>query len=255
MNLYPNAKINLGLNVVAKLPSGYHHIETIMYPVYDLKDEITINFLPEGSPTRFTQEGSVLDCPPEKNLVYRAWQLLKADYPHMPPVHIALRKFIPSGAGLGGGSSDASFTLKGLNLLCQLKLSDEALEEYASQLGADCPFFIKNLPTAATGLGYTFSPVDINLSDYTIMVQKPNVFVSTAEAYAGVTPASPVEHVWDTVRRPVSEWRTHLINDFEHTILRDHPEIAELKQKMYAAGAHYASMSGSGSAVYGLFPR
>lgn len=254
MKLYPNAKINLGLNIVSKLPNGYHNIETVMYPVHKLTDELTITPLPEGSATRFTQEGNVLDCPLEENLVYRAWQLLKADYPQLPPVHLNLRKLIPSGAGLGGGSSDASFTLKGLNQLCQLKLSDEALEEYASRLGADCPFFIKNLPVAATGLGYTFRPVEIDLSGYDIMIQKPNVFVSTAEAYAGVTPAKPVEHVWDTVGRPVSEWKGCLVNDFEETILRDHPEIAELRQKMYATGAHYASMSGSGSAVYGLYP-
>lgn len=189
---------------------------------------------------------------PEDNLVAKAYSLLDKEF-HLPPVEIHLYKHIPSGAGLGGGSSDAAFMLKLLNGHFHLNLSEEQLEIYAATLGADCAFFIKNKPVYAEGIGNIFSPIELSLKGYQIMIVKPDVFVSTREAFANIHPHHPEYPVKEVIRRPVAEWKDILINDFEASVFPQHPVIGEIKQELYNQGAIYASMSGSGSSVFGLF--
>jgi len=250
MICFPNAKINLGLHILSKRADGYHNIETVFYPI-DLCDALEIVPAEEGT-TVFTPTGIPVDGRPEDNLVMRALSLLKEDY-DLPEIAIYLRKQIPHGAGLGGGSSDGAFMIQLLNDFSGLHLSIEAMEAYARQLGSDCPFFIRNQPVFAEGTGSVFSPVSISLRGYHILVVKPTVSVSTKEAYAGVIPHQPDLPLKEVIRRPVSEWRNHLVNDFEPGIFAQYPEIGEIKQRLYAEGAIYASMSGSGSAVFGIF--
>jgi 4-diphosphocytidyl-2-C-methyl-D-erythritol kinase len=257
---FPNAKINLGLNIVSKRPDGYHNIETVFYPV-PLRDALEI--VP-ASPSRrdvarrvsttttFTQTGIPIAGDTRDNLVMKAYQLLKAQY-EIPEIAVYLQKNIPFGAGLGGGSADAAFMLKLLNDFAELHLSPEQLEEFAARLGADCPFFIQNKPVFAEGTGTVFSPVQLSLSGYYLSLVKPEVHVSTQEAYAGVKPQTPKESIRDIICDPVSTWKDRLVNDFETSIFARFPEIGEVKQKMYDQGAIYASMSGSGSSVFGLF--
>lgn len=252
MILFPNAKINLGLNVVRRRPDGYHDLETLFYPV-PWRDVLEI--VPaKGDTTTLTVTGRNVDCPPEKNLVMKAYSALDAMSP-LPPVDIYLQKIIPDGAGLGGGSADAAFTLKGLNELFSLGYSDEELAETATKIGADCPFFIYDVPMLATGIGNVFSPISINLSSMTIVIVKPPVHVSTKEAYSGVTPALPAVDIRSTLIDPVECWRGVLKNDFEDSIFPLHQEIADVKTRLYDLGAVYASMSGSGASVYGLFDK
>lgn len=189
---------------------------------------------------------------PENNLVVKAYLLLDKEF-HLPPVEIHLYKHIPSGAGLGGGSSDAAFMLKLLNEHYNLQLSDNQLEDYAAILGADCAFFIKNTPTYAEGIGNIFSPIELSLKGYRIMIVKPDVFVSTREAFANIRPHRPEYPVREVIRRPVAEWKDTLINDFEASVFPQYPVIGEIKEELYHQGAIYASMSGSGSSVFGLF--
>ena len=196
----------------------------------------------------------VIDCPEEKNLVIKAYRLLEKQFT-LPAVNIHLHKIIPFGAGLGGGSSDAAFTLVGLNSMFNLGLSEEALEGYAAELGSDCAFFIKNKPAYAHGRGEILEPIDLNLDQYEILVEKPDVSVSTKEAYSGITP-TPAPFDLRTINSlSIEEWKDKIVNDFEKSILTAHPEIAEYKDMMYKKGAIYASMSGSGSAVFGIFKR
>lgn len=250
MILFPNAKINLGLNVVRRRPDGYHDLETLFYPV-PWRDILEI--VPAaGETTTLTVTGRNVDCPPEKNLVMKAYMALDAMSP-LPPVDIYLQKIIPDGAGLGGGSADAAFTLKGLNELFSLGYSDEELADVATKIGADCPFFIYNTPMLATGIGNIFSPVNIDLSAMSIAIVKPQVHVSTKEAYSGVTPALPDTDIRSILLDPVECWRGSLKNDFEDSIFPLHPQIADVKEKLYNMGASYASMSGSGAAVFALF--
>jgi 4-diphosphocytidyl-2-C-methyl-D-erythritol kinase len=252
MICFPNAKINLGLHVVSKRADGYHNIETVFYPV-DMCDALEIVPAAEGK-TTFTQTGIAIDGNPEDNLVMKACNLLKEDH-DLPEIAIYLRKQIPSGAGLGGGSSDAAFMIKLLNDFADLKLSVEQMEAYAGRMGADCPFFIQNKPVFAEGTGTVFSPVTISLQNYRIAIVKPSVSVSTKDAYTQVKPKQPTVPLKDIIRLPVNEWRNHLINDFEPGVFALYPEIAGLKQKLYAEGALYASMTGSGSAVFGIFDK
>jgi 4-diphosphocytidyl-2-C-methyl-D-erythritol kinase len=250
MIAFPNAKINLGLNIVSKRPDGYHNIETVFYPVrlYDV-----LEIVPAATGvTAFTQTGIFIDGDPQKNLVLRAYRLLKKKY-DIPEIDIYLQKNIPFGAGLGGGSADAAFMLKLLNDFAGLNLSNKHLEEYASQLGADCPFFIRNQPVFAEGTGTVFTPVSISLTGYYIVIVKPNIHVSTPEAYAGATPQSPKESVLTIIRRPVEMWKDRLVNDFEASVFTRFPAINAIKQKLYGKGAVYACLSGSGSSVFGIF--
>ena len=248
MICFPNAKINLGLNVVNKRPDGYHNIETVFYPI-PVKDALEIVSAEELS---FTQTGIQVDAPMEKNLVIKALNLLKTQY-DIPALEVHLLKAIPFGAGLGGGSADAAFMLKLLNDFCQLNIQPEELEKIAATIGADCPFFIRNTPVFATGTGNIFEPVELSLKDYHLCLVKPDVAVSTPEAYSLVTPAAPTLSLKEIINRPVSEWKELMINDFEQSVFTKHPVIGQIKETLYQAGSVYASMSGSGSSVFGLF--
>lgn len=252
MLAFPNIKINLGLSITEKRPDGYHNLETVFYPVA-LEDALEIRTSSETEKKiTLHQYGMEIAGNPEDNLVARAYSLLDKEF-HLPPVEIHLYKHIPSGAGLGGGSSDAAFMLKLLNDHFQLELSEEQLEVYAATLGADCAFFIKNKPTYAEGIGNLFSPIELSLSGYQIMIVKPNVFVSTREAFSNIHPHRPEYPVKEAILRPVAEWKDILINDFEASVFPQHPVIGEIKRELYHQGAIYASMSGSGSSVFGLF--
>ncbi|WP_336594724.1 4-(cytidine 5'-diphospho)-2-C-methyl-D-erythritol kinase, partial [Bacteroides acidifaciens] len=252
MIVFPNIKINLGLSITEKRPDGYHNLETVFYPVA-LEDALEIRALPEADKKiTLHQYGMEITGNPEDNLVAKAYSLLDKEF-HLPPVEIHLYKHIPSGAGLGGGSSDAAFMLKLLNGHFHLNLSEEQLEIYAATLGADCAFFIKNKPVYAEGIGNIFSPIELSLKGYQIMIVKPDVFVSTREAFANIHPHHPEYPVKEVIRRPVAEWKDTLINDFEASVFPQHPVIGEIKKELYNQGALYASMSGSGSSVVGLF--
>lgn len=251
MILFPNAKINLGLYIVGRRDDGYHDLSTAFYPIgwTDILEIVPA----KGPATTLTVTGRTVDCPTEKNLVMRAYRALEREAA-LPPVDIFLHKIIPDGAGLGGGSADAAFTLTGLNEMFALGLSRERLAEIASTLGADCPFFIYDRPTMASGIGDVFSPLDISLKGMSVVVAKPQVHVSTREAYAGVTPRQPDYPLRDTLEHtPVESWQQRVANDFEATVAAAHPEIAAVKRALAGAGAIYTSMSGSGAAVYGIF--
>ncbi len=248
MIVFPNAKINIGLNVISKREDGYHNIETIFYPV-KLSDALEIV---DSEKTEFTLSGIEIGGPFEDNLIYKAYQLIKKDF-NLPRFKIHLHKTIPFGAGLGGGSSDAAFTLKLLNEHFNLGLDSVQLEKYASLLGADCAFFINNKPAFASGIGDQLKPVEIDLSGYEILIVKPNVAVNTSVAYGNIKPAKPSFSLMELNKIPLSEWKNTVLNDFEKTVFQNYPEIQNLKETLYDMGALYASMSGSGSAVYGIF--
>lgn len=250
MILFPNAKINLGLDILRKRPDGYHDIETVMVPApwCDVLEIVPA----KGSESTLTVSGREVNCPAEKNLVMKAYRALSGMMP-LPPVDIYLRKIIPDGAGLGGGSADASFTLRGLNELFALGLTDEALAEVAAGLGADCPFFIYNRPMLCTGTGTDLSPVSVDLSGLTLAIVKPNVSVPTAEAYSHTSPQIPATALSEIIAMPMEQWDGLMKNDFEPSVFPAYPAVAEIKKSLVDAGALYASMSGSGSAVYGLF--
>ncbi|MCQ2257267.1 MAG: 4-(cytidine 5'-diphospho)-2-C-methyl-D-erythritol kinase [Bacteroidaceae bacterium] len=254
MIVYPNAKINIGLNVVEKRPDGYHNLETVFYPI-TLQDALEIKELEENVPVcgyKLKVMGTVLDGSPDDNLVVRAYKLLRDEY-HLPPVSIGLYKHVPTGAGLGGGSSDAAFTIKTLNERFNIGLTDEKMEEYCAQLGADCAFFIKDKPVFATGIGNEFHPIDINLSNKQLVLVKPDIFVSTKDAYAKVNVHRPEVSLPELLSQPVETWKDTVVNDFEASVFTKYPEIAAIKDEMYDLGAVYASMSGSGSSVFGIF--
>jgi 4-diphosphocytidyl-2-C-methyl-D-erythritol kinase len=247
MICFPNAKINLGLNVTGKRPDGYHNIETVFYPI-PLRDALEVV---EADAFSFSQTGIPLDAPAEDNLAVKAMRLLSGY--GLPPLEVHLYKAIPAGAGLGGGSADAAFMLKLLNDFGRLGLGDDALETMAAQLGADCPFFVRNRPVFASGTGNIFEPAGLSLKGFRLCLITPGIAVSTAEAYAAVTPQRPATSLKEIIRLPVSEWRGRMINDFEPSVFARYPALAAIRQSLYDAGAVYASMSGSGSSVYGLF--
>ena len=245
---FPNCKINLGISILEKLPDGYHRLETVFYPL-GLSDILEI--LPSEK-MQVTVTGSRFPGSAEDNLCYKAWQLIQAEY-QVPPVQMHLHKIIPTGAGLGGGSSDAAFTLRMLNEMFELNLTDEQLMDLAARLGMDCPYFILNSPALGTGRGEILQPVRLNLKGYFLVLVKPEVHVSTKEAYAGVKPAPAAQSLIGLLKLPVTAWRDRMINDFEKSVIDKHPEIGHIKDLLYEEGAAYASMSGSGSAVYGIF--
>ncbi len=248
MILFPYAKINIGLEVLRKRPDCFHDLETVFYPL-SFCDILEIN---RSDSFQFSITGIDLEGNSEENIVIKAYRLLQAEY-NLPPVQIHLHKQIPVGAGLGGGSSDGAFTLMGLNDLFQLHLNEEKLIGYASRLGSDCAFFILNRPVFAEGTGNIFSEVEMNLRGYTLVLIKPNLSISTAEAYRGIVPALPEISLKERVKLPVGSWAGKVINRFEEGIFKGFPEIEAIKMKLYQEGAVYASMSGSGSSVYGLF--
>ncbi len=254
MITYPNAKINIGLNVVERRPDGYHNLESVFYPI-NLQDALELKTIEGEIPEcgyKLKVSGSLLDGSPEDNLVVKAYKLLKKDF-DFPAQSIHLYKHIPVGAGLGGGSSDASNMIKMLNEKFSLGLTDEQMEAYAVQIGADCPFFIKNKPVFATGIGDKFSPIDLSLNGKTMVLVKPDIFVSTRDAYALVEPQQPKCRLTDLLSQPLEQWKDSVVNDFERSVFVKYPEIAAIKDRLYDLGAVYASMSGSGSAVYGIF--
>lgn len=260
MITFPNAKINLGLYITEKRPDGYHNLETIFYPV-PIEDALEIHVQNDSqlstSNSQLTkyslhQAGLEITGNAEENLVVKAYLLLDKEF-NLPPIDIHLYKHIPSGAGLGGGSSDAAFMLKLLNERFELKLTDKNLEEYAAVLGADCAFFIKNTPTYAEGIGNIFSPLSLSLKDYQILLVKPDIFVSTKEAFSLIKPHKREYSLKEIITRPVSEWKERMVNDFEASVFPQYPVIGEIKEKLYQNGAVYAAMSGSGSSVFGLF--
>jgi 4-diphosphocytidyl-2-C-methyl-D-erythritol kinase len=250
MICFPNAKINLGLNIISGRGDGYHNIETVFYPVA-LTDALEI--VPaRGEKGVFRQTGIPVDGNPEDNLVMKACKLL-ASFCQLPEIDIHLLKKIPFGAGLGGGSSDAAFMLKLLNDYARLGLSGDELERLAGQLGADCAFFIRNKPVFASGIGNVFEDVEISLNDYRLVLIKPGIHVSTKEAYSMVRPATPAYSIKDIILSPVETWKDRLVNDFEESVFQQHPAIRDVKTQLYDKGAIYASMSGSGSCVFGIF--
>ena len=253
MITFPNAKINLGLNIVEKRPDGYHNLETIFYPI-NLQDALEVTRR-ENNDKEYTLHisGSSLEGEPEDNLVVKAYKLLKKDYPGLLPVDIHMYKHIPAGAGLGGGSSDAACMIKLLNDKFSLGLSTERMEEYAVKLGADCSFFIRNKPVFATGIGNLFEPVELSLKGYHIILIKPDIFVSTRDAFAEIKPVRPAVSLKEIVKQPMETWKSSMKNDFEDSVFKKFPEIAAIKDELYDLGAVYAAMSGSGSSVYGIF--
>lgn len=251
MICFPTAKINLGLRVIARNPDGYHTIETVFYPI-GLKDALEVVPTSENAGYTLSVSGTEALIDPEKNLVTKAYRLLTSCH-LLPPLDVHLHKVIPTEAGLGGGSSDAAFMLALLNDHLSLGFTRERLLELASHLGADCPFFLINQPVYATGIGTTFSDCPLSLSGYWLVLVKPDVSISTVAAYKAITPMVPAESVRDIVQLPVPAWKDRLINDFEPYAFSRHPIIGAIKQRLYDEGAVYASMTGSGSAVFGLF--
>jgi 4-diphosphocytidyl-2-C-methyl-D-erythritol kinase len=250
MIVFPNAKINLGLNIINRREDGYHNIETVFYPV-PLCDILEIT-LSENGETTFKQTGIIIDSSSENNLIIKALRLFQSDF-DLPALNICLRKQIPLGAGLGGGSADAAFMLKLLNDFSKAGLTEAQLEDAAAKLGADCPFFIRNQPVFAEGIGNIFMPLYFSLKDCFFVIVKPDVNVSTREAYAHIRPHKPQYSIREIIIKPVSEWKGRLVNDFEEGVFALYPEIDKIKQELYCAGAIYASMSGSGSSVFGIF--
>nr|WP_294733938.1 4-(cytidine 5'-diphospho)-2-C-methyl-D-erythritol kinase [Prevotella sp.] len=258
MITFPCAKINLGLNIVSKRPDGYHNLETVFYPI-PLTDALEIKYMdekfPSESPCDLKITGNDVDCNEEDNLVIKAYQLLAADF-QLPRVHAHLVKRIPTQAGLGGGSSDAAYMIRLLDERFRLNIGIPEMERYAAKLGADCAFFITADPSYAEGIGDVLMPVDVpgaGLGGYYLAVVKPSVAVSTRDAYAAIVPKTPAKCCRDIVRQPIETWKDELVNDFEASIFAMHPELATIKQSLYDAGAVYAAMSGSGSALFGIF--
>lgn len=248
MILFPPAKINLGLKVLKKRPDGYHEIDTCMLAI-PLTDVLEI--LPSKK-FIFKQTGLTIDGDSESNLCVKAFRLFQDSY-DIPNAYIHLRKEIPMGAGLGGGSSDASYVLKGLNTIFEAGLTDDQLREMASELGSDCPFFISESVQMGRGRGTELSEFDLDLSGYYVKIINPGIHVGTKEAYAGIEFSDETNGVEEVLQRPISEWKDLLKNDFETTVFKEHPLIEKLKGQLYDEGAVYASMSGSGSTLFGIF--
>ena len=252
MITYPNAKINLGLNIVEKRPDGYHNLETVFYPI-NMQDALEVKDLEGEGEYTLKISGTPIEGELDNNLVVKAYRLLKKDFPNMGSINIHMYKHIPTGAGLGGGSADAAFMLKLLNEKFKLNLSTEKLEEYAAILGADCAFFIQNKPVFASGIGNIFEEINLSLKGYYLVLIKPDIFVSTKDAFANIIPMKPNHSLKEIIRMPVETWRATMKNDFEDSVFKKFPEIAAIKDKLYDMGAIYASMSGSGSSVFGIF--
>lgn len=273
----PNVKINLGLNILRKREDGFHDLETLFVPYFGIHDTLEIvvgedysrtsaalfgKYAPEMIAQGISEDGSLMitiarkegvDWDPLKDLTAKAYHILAEDF-KLPPVKIFLEKTSPVGAGLGGGSADAAFALKMLNELCELGLSEQQLAEYASRLGSDCAFFIYNRPMIGQGRGEILTEYPVDLDGYDLQVLTPEgVAVSTKEAYAGIRPHIPEVSLKDALARPVEEWAEFLKNDFEETVFANHPELAAIKRSLYDSGAAYASMSGSGSALFALY--
>lgn len=245
----PNCKINLGLDVLRRRTDGYHDLCSLMLPVRGMCDAVELIPAPESSLKVF---GAAIDCPPEQNLCMRALRLMQSRH-GAGQAAIFLHKVIPSGAGLGGGSADAAAVILAANELFGLGLSQQQMERAAAELGSDVPFFIADRPVIATGRGEVLTPFDIDLRGLQLLIVKPSIHISTAEAYAGITPRIPVIPLEERLKAPIGTWRETITNAFEEHIFAKYPLLPQLKEELYAAGAIYAAMSGSGSALFGIF--
>jgi 4-diphosphocytidyl-2-C-methyl-D-erythritol kinase len=253
MLLFPNCKINLGLHVTQKRNDGFHNIETVFYPINWCDALEMIENFEAKAPIMFTSTGLNINGDIRDNLIYKAWQLISAIKP-LPPIKVHLHKNLPMGAGLGGGSADAAFFINMLNQKFELNFSVEEKIEIASKLGSDCAFFIENKPVLAKEKGNVFSEIKVDLSQYYILVVYPGIHSNTKDAYQNLTPKIPLNNLKSIIEtKPIVEWKDLLVNDFEASIFKIYPQINELKQLLYQSGAIYASLSGSGSAVFGIF--
>lgn len=255
MILHPHAKINLGLRILRRRPDGYHDIESCMLPI-SWADQLTVEIATGAVADSYEVSGLAGELPIERNLVYKAVQLLRAQHPEIPPLQLKLEKLIPTEAGLGGGSADAAYTLLAINELCRLGLSTAQLEAMAGELGSDCPFFIQSRPVLVTGRGERLTPLTMPsaLLSKWLLVVKPPIGMSTAEAYRQVTRHPEAEGKLTTLlERPIAQWREFIVNDFESVVFAHYPELAALRDTLYRHGALYAAMSGSGTALYGIF--
>jgi 4-diphosphocytidyl-2-C-methyl-D-erythritol kinase len=250
---FPNCKINLGLRVVQKRQDGYHNIETVFFPLpfHDILEMVPAT----GNGISFTNTGLVINGNTADNLCVKAYELLRKDFPTIPAVQLHLYKQIPAGAGLGGGSADGAFALQLLNKRFNLGLSTERLIGYALELGSDCPFFIINKPCTATSRGEELTPVELDLSNYLFTIVNPGIHVSTASVFSSIKPAIPEKPLPQIIKQPIATWRNELINDFEPGVFAQYPAIKEIKDQLYNKGAVFASMSGTGSTVYGIFEK
>ncbi|PWU03215.1 MAG: 4-(cytidine 5'-diphospho)-2-C-methyl-D-erythritol kinase [Bacteroidetes bacterium] len=260
MILFPHCKINLGLRVIGKRPDGFHDIETVFYP-FPLRDIIEVIKKPQSIPHSLHSEIEAyytgLDIPgeSEENICIRAYTLLKKDFPNIGPIELHLHKIIPIGAGLGGGSSDGAFMLRILNEIFNLQIPKQELLKYAAQLGSDCPFFIYDQPCFATGRGEVLEPISFDLTSYSMLLVNPNIHVNTAQAFSSLKSFGNGKSILSVLKNKVELWKNDLTNDFESSVFEKYPAIQNIKQKLYDSGAIYASMTGSGSSVYGIFPK
>jgi 4-diphosphocytidyl-2-C-methyl-D-erythritol kinase len=251
MIVFPHAKINLGLYVINKRPDGFHNLETIFYPI-PLRDVLEIVPSEENL---FFQTGLTIPGKEGDNLVLRAYQLLQKHYPQIKPLGIHLHKVIPPGAGLGGGSSDAAEIIQLINQFFDLKISSGLLSDFASELGSDCPFFIQSAPCFATGKGEVMEPMTLDISYYSLLLIHPEIHINTAWAFSKIKPNRPKYNLKESISKPLQEWVHTVYNDFELPVFEAHPELQFIKNQLYAAGAIYASMTGSGSTMYGIFSK
>ena len=248
---FPNCKINLGLSILAKRADGYHELETVFYPI-SVSDALEI--LPTDNLT-ITQSGIAVPGDPAQNLCLKAYHLLKKDFPQLPAVQMHLHKNIPMGAGLGGGSSDGTAALIMLNQQFDLGLNEQQLIDYASQLGSDCPFFVYNKACHASGRGEILTPINLDLSNYQFLLVHPGVHIATAWAFQQLNPHTKSESIRSIIEKPITDWKNTLINDFETPVFKAEPTLSVIKDQLYQLGAIYASMSGSGSSLFGIFPK
>jgi 4-diphosphocytidyl-2-C-methyl-D-erythritol kinase len=255
MVLFPNCKINLGLNIISKREDGFHNLETVFLPIA-LNDALeVIQSNNADIPVDFSSSGLIVGGTPADNLCVKAYHLLKADFPQLPPIKMHLHKSIPMGAGLGGGSADGAFTLIILNKKFRLGLSDTELMKYALQLGSDCPFFIHNKPCFATGRGEELAEISLSLSAYKLLLVNPGIHINTGWAFSQITPCQPAKSIREIVQQPIGNWKGQLVNDFELPVVTHYPALQLLKQHLYAMGAVYAGMSGSGSTFFAIFDK
>src|SRR5574344_51378 len=253
----PCAKINLGLNIISKRSDGYHNLETVFYPIplYDRLEVIAADgLLVSGKHYDLTIKGISIEGDDSNNLVVKAYLALREKY-NLPDIHILLEKNIPTGAGMGGGSSDCAYMIRLLNKLFSLGMSNKEMCRHAASLGADCAFFILSEPAYATGIGDILTPIQLHLDNYNLAIVKPNIHISTAEAFRNMKPKNPLKPISSIIYQSIETWKDDMINDFEEGIIQNHPEIGIIKERLYNIGAIYAAMSGSGSAVFGLFNR
>lgn len=251
MVVFPNAKINLGLRITSKRTDGYHNLDTLFYPI-PLFDVLEVVQYPSQD-IIFESSGKKIEGTIEQNLCAKAYHLLKNDFPQIPGIQVHLHKHIPMGAGMGGGSADGAFMIKLLNEKFKLGLDNEKMEAYALQLGSDCPIFIRNKPCYTTGRGEQMEDIALDLSAYYMLMVSPGIHVSTADAFKNVSPDAAIQPCKDIIQEPIETWKDRLFNDFEKTVFQSYPVLNQIKDDLYAMGAVYASMTGSGSSFYGIF--